>query len=256
MPETGERQGWDDLAALDPFWAVLAVPGRRFGGWEPEPFLKTGRETVAMVLDAGARFGLPARRRDALDFGCGAGRLTLALSQHFERCLGLDISEQMIARAHELMRGIDNCRFAVHDGPGLEPLATGSFDLVLSYLVLQHIPLADEKSRLIAEFVRVLRPQGLLAFHLPSQLAIWRRIQPGPRLYLLLRRAGLPRRALYQALRIHPIRMSFLPRPRVVEIVQAAGGRVLDVQDLKAGAGVISTEYFVTKDAPGAALPA
>jgi SAM-dependent methyltransferase len=247
---SGDREAWEDLAALDPLWAVLAVSGRRFGRWDRDGFLQTGKETVAGVLRTGARFGVPEGHGTALDFGCGAGRLTLAISEHFDACLGLDISEQMLGKAREHTRDRVNCCFAVHDGNDLLELQTGTFDLVLSYLVLQHVPPAAAKASLIAELVRVLRPGGLLAFQLPSQLALWRRVQVGPRLYSLLRRAGVSRRVLYADLRLHPIRMSFVARSRVLDIIQAAGGRVLDVRDLRAANGVISTEYFVTKDAP------
>jgi SAM-dependent methyltransferase len=200
------------------------------------------------MLGDGERFGLPLARHDALDFGCGAGRLTHALAGSFEQCLGLDISAQMIDEARQITSGIENCRFVVHDTPDLAELATSSFDLVVSRIVLQHIPAAGAKARYIMEFVRVLRPGGLLIFQLPSQIPPRHRIQPRPRLYGLLRRAGVPRETLYQQLHLHPIRMSSLPRQRVVQTIEASGGRVLDVRELTSTGGVISNDYLVTKD--------
>jgi SAM-dependent methyltransferase len=249
MPGRSQRQDWEDLSVLDPYWAILSDPARRFGGWDREAFLQSGREAIDAMLRDGVRFGLPLARHDALDFGCGAGRLTQALSGHFERCLGLDISAQMIAEAREVTEGIENCRFAVHDIPDLAPLDTSSFDLVVSRIVLQHIPAADAKERYIAEFVRVLRPGGLLAFQLPSRIPAWHRIQPRPRLYGLLRRAGVSRTRLYQQLHLHPIRMSFLSRSRVLGVIAAAGGRTLNVGEQQVTGGVISSDYLVTKDA-------
>jgi cyclopropane fatty-acyl-phospholipid synthase-like methyltransferase len=35
------------------------------------------------------------RRLEALDFGCGIGRITQALAAHYASCVGLDISEEM-----------------------------------------------------------------------------------------------------------------------------------------------------------------
>jgi SAM-dependent methyltransferase len=248
MRGSSQRQDWDDLAVLDPLWAILADPGRRFGGWDREAFLQTGRETIDAVLRDGAPFGRPIGRHDALDFGCGAGRLTRALSEHFERCLGLDISPQMIGEARENTRDVRNCRFAVLNGMDLASLDTSSFDLVVSYLVLQHVTAADVKARYVAEFVRILSPGGLLAFQLPSQISAWRLIQPGPRVYGLLRRLGVPRAVLYQQLRLHPIRMSFLTRSHVLALINAAGGRTLNVRERTVAVGVTSTEYLVTKD--------
>jgi SAM-dependent methyltransferase len=200
------------------------------------------------LLRDGARLGLPIGRQDALDFGCGAGRLTLPLAGHFARCLGLDISAQMLGEARENAGAVANCRFAVHDEPSLTSLETSSFDLVVSYLVLQHIEAADAKAQLIAEFVRILRPGGLLAFQLPSRISAWRLVQPGPRLYGLLRRAGVSPQVLYERLHLHPIRVGYLRRSRVLGVIDANGGRTVDVQEGLVAVGVTSSNYLVTKD--------
>jgi SAM-dependent methyltransferase len=104
----------------------------------------------------------------------------------------------MIDKAREVTADSGNCHLALHDTRDLSSLDTFSFDLVVSLPVLQHIPAADAKARYIAEFVRVLRPGGLLVFQLPSQIPAWHRIQPRPRLYRLLRWAGVPSGMLYQ----------------------------------------------------------
>jgi SAM-dependent methyltransferase len=248
MPATSARQDWEDLAVLDPYWAILSEPARRFGGWDRDAFLRSGRTAIDALLGDGARFGLPLARHDALDFGCGTGRLTRALSSHFERCLGIDISAHMIDEAREINTDIENCRFEVHETADLSSLDTHSFDLVVSLIVLQHIPAADAKARYIGEFVRVLRPGGLVAFQLPSQIPVWHRIQPRPRLYGVLRRAGVSPAMLYQKLHLHPMRMSFLTRSRVLAVIEAAGGRTLNVRERRVEGGVISSDYLATKD--------
>src|SRR5438067_2408881 len=151
------REDWEDLAALDPYWAICSERERRFGGWDREAFLHSGAETVQRTLRAGARFGLPAARGDALDFGCGTGRLTLALAREFERCVGIDISARMVEQARELGAGVENCSFEVHEPPDLARFADASFDLVLSRFVLQHMPSTRAKERYIGELVRALR---------------------------------------------------------------------------------------------------
>jgi SAM-dependent methyltransferase len=247
MSGDSQRRDWEDLSVLDPYWAILSEPARRFGGWDQEAFLKSGQEAVDALLRDGARLGLPLARSDALDFGCGAGRLTRALSAHFARCVGLDISAAMIDEARALNEDLENCRFAVHDLPDLASLGPDSFDLVVSRFVLQHIPAAETKARYIADFVRVLRPGGLLAFQLPSRIPALHRVQPRPRLYQVLRSAGVSRTLLYRQLKLHPIRMSSLAPSRVRQVIDAAGGRTLEVRQEKAAGGVTSSEYFATK---------
>src|SRR6476619_5133169 len=113
MAGSRQRRDWEDLSALDPYWAILSDSQRRHGGWDTDAFMCSGVEEVARLLDEGARLQLPRERHDALDFGCGAGRLTLALAREFDSCVGLDVSARMVAEADERARatGVANCRF-------------------------------------------------------------------------------------------------------------------------------------------------
>jgi ubiquinone/menaquinone biosynthesis C-methylase UbiE len=248
MPTGKQRQDWEDLAVLDPYWAILSETSRRFARADRDSFRESGRGAIDTILRDGAAFGLPLARRDALDFGCGAGRLTRALSPHFARCLGLDISETMIAEASQMAEDSPNCEFIVHDSSNLAMFETNSFDLVVCQIVLQHIPARDAKAGYITEFLRVLRPEGLLALQLPSWIPARHRIQLRPRLYGFLRRAGVSRAMLYQRLHLHPIRMSFMDRASVVRLISAAGGRTLDIRDHTVAGGAVSTDYLVTKN--------
>ena len=74
---------WETLARTDPFWAVLSDPAMRGNRWKREECFRTGRVEIEEVLAYVAGRGLELRRREALDFGCGVGRLTQALADHF-----------------------------------------------------------------------------------------------------------------------------------------------------------------------------
>lgn len=250
MAGSRQRRDWEELSALDPYWAILSDSQRRFGGWDADSFAHNGVEAVALVIADGARFSLPRERRTALDFGCGAGRLTLVLAREFEQCLGLDISELMVAEARQraAATGVANCTFDVHDGATLAGIGGDSFDLVVSRLVLQHVASAEAKARYIAELVRVLRPGGLLALQLPSRMPPLRRLQPRPRAYGLLRHIGVPPATLYYRLHLHPIRMTALPCARVTAVIETAGGRILQTRDEPAAGGATSSDYLATKD--------
>jgi SAM-dependent methyltransferase len=247
MTGQGQRRDWEDLATLDSRWAILSHPGLRFGGWDEEEFRRSGRQDVSELLAIAARLGLAGERHAALDFGCGAGRLTGALGEHFERCIGLDISAQMIeeARAAAPPAGTE---FAVHEGDDLARFAPDSFDLVVSRFVLQHIAARRAKLRYIAELVRVLRPGGLLALQLPSRVPALHRLQPRPRLYGLLRRAGVSPARLYNQLHLHPIRMSALTCARVERTIVETGGVVHEVHEQLLAGGVVSCEYLAGKE--------
>lgn len=226
----GERQAWEEIAAQDPFWAVLSFPGQKYGRWDIERFLQTGDREIDEVLLHGERLSHPARRERALDFGCGLGRLTAPLARRFDTAVGLDISERMIAGARHLHAGVPGCEFRINPWPDLRDYADSSFDLVYSGRVLQHLPGRTEIERYLAEFLRVVRDDGLVAFQLPHELPLRARVEPRRRLYLMLRRMGMSSRFLYWRLGLHPNRILSVPTSQVVDLLSSRGARVLDVE--------------------------
>ena len=46
----------------------------------------------------------------AIDVGCGTGQATLALAQHFDRVVGIDISENQISEAGKSIDGDEKLR--------------------------------------------------------------------------------------------------------------------------------------------------
>ena len=106
----------------------------------------------------GERFG------DALEIGSGTGYFSLNLVQLgvIERLTATDISPGMLARlaATADALGVENVSTVTTEAEEL-PFEDESFDLVFGHAVLHHIPDLD---RAFAEFRRVLRPGGMIAF--------------------------------------------------------------------------------------------
>lgn len=69
-----------------------------------------------------------------LDIGCGAGELSLATAREHPQCrvVGVDISPQLVAVAHERGAGQDNVAFAVGDAASWIPAANERPNLLLS----------------------------------------------------------------------------------------------------------------------------
>jgi len=242
-----QRRDWDDLAALDPYWAVLTRPGKRFGGWDGAEFFATGTTEADSLMERAARLAHPRERRRALDFGCGLGRVTRALARHFDTCVGVDISEDMLAGARRANATVEGVSF-VRAGD-LSRFPDREFDLVYSTIVLQHVPDRSAIGAYIAEFCRVLRPDGLIAFQLPSHIPAIYRLQWQRRLYSVLRRLGVGAPFLYRRLRLQPMAMSFVPEPAVVRLLNSLGARVLDVETESAAvaSGMKLTSYYATR---------
>ena len=161
---------WTRLGREDPLWAVLTDRGRSGGGWGSDEFLATGEQEVRTLLERLAAAGLDPARGRAVDFGCGAGRLSHGLAvAGFAEVIGLDISPTMRAKAEEIVPD-EACRFRAVEGPGLEAVETGSVDLVYTCRVLQHMP-PDLAHGYIREFYRVARPGAVVVFQMPTEPA-------------------------------------------------------------------------------------
>ena len=93
---------------------------------------------------------------EVLDLGCGTGRHSLWLASAGATVTGVDFSEGMLEEARA-KPGAEAVRFLVHDLARPLPFAAGSFDLVVSGLVLEHLAALDA---FFAEARRVLRPGG------------------------------------------------------------------------------------------------
>jgi 2-polyprenyl-3-methyl-5-hydroxy-6-metoxy-1,4-benzoquinol methylase len=208
------RNTWQTLGESDPLWAVLTESDRRGGKWDPEEFFATGRRLIAEVMALADELRLPVARADALDFGCGAGRLTQALAEHFESVVGVDIAASMVETARGYNQH-ENCRFQLNERPDLQVFPDESFDFVFTTIVLQHMAPALALGY-VAEFARILRPGGLVVFSLPSQpsgTVVGRlyRVVPEPVVN------ALKRRVLGAAIEMHGVPMETLV-PRLTEL--------------------------------------
>jgi 2-polyprenyl-3-methyl-5-hydroxy-6-metoxy-1,4-benzoquinol methylase len=131
-------------------------------------FFETGRRDVAATLAQIKRFygNVPTAR--ALDFGCGVGRLVLPFAQHFGHVVGVDVSPDMIAEARKncAANGVGKVDFVLSDND-LRSL-TGSFDLIHSYIVLQHIPVVRGLA-LTDRLLSLVNPGGVAVLHYSLQ---------------------------------------------------------------------------------------
>ena len=256
MSGESHRDAWEDWGAVDPLYAILTDPRYRHGGGDPAEFLAGGQGTVQMVLGEAARAGVVPRRDAALDFGCGIGRLTWALGEQFQSVVGLDVAASMVRRARQLHATRERCAFAQHHGSDLRQYPDATFDCVLCLLVLQHLGSEHAIVTYLREFVRVLRPGGLLAFQLPSKVpappsppplntAEGLRRRAGP----LLRRVGVGAGVLYRRLDWVPeMTMTAVPEEQTVDVLRGAGATVVHASEPETDrGGTVSRLYYVTR---------
>lgn len=116
---------WLDEIATDPAYREVVTP------------------LLLEVLD-------PAPGRRYLDLGCGEGRVMRAAADGGAAVHGLDLSEELAARAGDAV---------VARLPGI-PMRDASYDGVYSVLTLEHL---EDHATFFAETARVTRPDGVLA---------------------------------------------------------------------------------------------
>jgi SAM-dependent methyltransferase len=165
LAERDTDADWRELGATQPYWGVLTQPDYRTENLTPanlEAFYATGAEHIRdIVRRLKAATGKQAGGR-ALDFGCGAGRLTEAMTAYAKSVTGFDISPGMLAEARK--RG--------GKATYVETLPHGPFDWINSFIVLQHIPPARGLA-LIEDLLARLAPGGLVSLH----VTVWREPQ-------------------------------------------------------------------------------
>jgi len=219
------QRTWEGLAQTDPLWAICTDPAKQNKQWSSDEFFATGKNEMGVVLRCIAELGVSIdRTAPALDFGCGVGRLTRALAEHFAECWGVDISPTMITMAKEFNRDLPRCTFLLNEEDRLEGLQDNYFGFVYTSIVLQHM--AERYIRkYISELLRVLRPGGVLVFQLPDSLRGSALTRIRANVALRTRLNSALRNQAPRGMEMHCIR-----EPKVRKLVQASGARVVDVR--------------------------
>jgi len=169
------QRNWDEFGKRDPLWAIRTCPDTLGGRWDVAAFFRSGDAHVAALVHRLDELEKTARR-SVLDFGCGVGRLSQAFATRFDECWGVDIAPSMIERAREFNRHGERVHYVVNDAPDLSRFPNDRFDLVFSFIVLQHIR-PELSIRYIRDFFRVCAPGGAVVFQLPSHIVV----EPLPR---------------------------------------------------------------------------
>jgi SAM-dependent methyltransferase len=236
------QENWDGLAKLNPTWAILTERN----DWDINEFFHTGCIYISKILNHIKSRGYNLNCGKALDFGCGMGRLTQALSQRFNNVIGVDISPTMVELANKYNKYKEKCQYIINNGDDLKQLGNSSFDFIISHITLQHIqPIYAIKY--ILEFLRILAQGGILVFQLPSRLALCNVknfiINYSPNVLLRIYRSIRNYNNLSPRMEMYMIK-----EKKILNILKANNAKIVDiVKDASAGNEYVSLTYFVTK---------
>ncbi|MBI5477859.1 MAG: class I SAM-dependent methyltransferase [Deltaproteobacteria bacterium] len=176
---TDPGEHWKRWGETDPYFGVFSGDEYRTGRLDDaarDRMFASGETHVEELFSAvrrhyDAQFS-PGR---ALDFGCGVGRVALALARRSQSTVGVDISQGMLDEgARNAARyGVSNVEWVLGDD-GLTRLS-GAFDFVHSMLVFQHIRPANGY-RIMQRMLSALSPGGVAALHVIYRLDQPRRV--------------------------------------------------------------------------------
>jgi 2-polyprenyl-3-methyl-5-hydroxy-6-metoxy-1,4-benzoquinol methylase len=135
---------WKQIAEQNPYWGVLSAEkfkGHELGEPELKEFYQSGHifvQNLLAFIRAHIAPGFSPTR--SLDFGCGVGRLLGPFARISKQAVGVDVAPSMLEIAERNLKamGIDNVQYVLSDDSLSR--VEGDFDLVNSFIVLQHIP--------------------------------------------------------------------------------------------------------------------
>lgn len=167
-----EKQVWEKLGAKNPYYGVFTAERMRKENLDSEnlnEFFSSGVAYVDKVWEQIENHFKPNfKPKQALDFGCGVGRLVLPLAEKCGSVLGIDISDNMLAEARKNAsnENVSNVKFENSQKILFE--MKEEFDFVHSFIVFQHI--RPNRGEVIFEkILKMLKTGGIGVLHVTFQ---------------------------------------------------------------------------------------
>lgn len=160
---------WEKFGEENLYFGVYTVDKFRNENLDKEnlsEFFDSGEIYVQEIWDEiEAHFTPDFQPKNALDFGCGVGRLTLPLATKCKSVLGVDISSNMMKEAEKnaVSANLSNIEFKQTN----QFLSENGekFDFVHSFVVFQHIN-PKEGEKIFENVVKKLETGGIGVLHL------------------------------------------------------------------------------------------
>ena len=216
-------KNWEGLAQNDALWSILTDNKQKGEKWDKSQFFESGKLEVDGILQfVKSKNIAPIDFKNAMDFGCGAGRISRALSKHFEQVTGVDASPTMLKLAElENKDFSEQLSFVLNQKEDLSQFPDNSFSVAFSVITLQHIP-SEQSVNFIREFIRVTKPGGLAIFQVPTkdvrELSLLQKIKTFVRIRERLALLGIGKGFNMD---MHPV-----AEEKVRQLVKQAGGEI------------------------------
>jgi ubiquinone/menaquinone biosynthesis C-methylase UbiE len=168
MAKTGTDRDWEIWGKENPYYGVLTDPKFLSANLSDEAlheFFGSGEQHVDHLCRLiRTRIRSDFEPRSVLDYGCGTGRIAIPFARRAQRVVGIDVSPSMLEEARKSCSrfGIERVQLLHLDE--MDSLEPGSFNLIHSFVVFQHVPVARGEV-LMEKLVRLLAEGGIGALH-------------------------------------------------------------------------------------------
>jgi SAM-dependent methyltransferase len=219
LPPGVDRGLWDYLHAAD-----------MVAGYDAQ--MRASPLAAADVAFCEAAFPSPGR---LVDLGCGTGRLCAYFARMGFACVGVDLSEEMLAAAR---RNAPEATFFKANLVDLSELPDRSFDYAAClFSTLGMVRGADNRTRVLAHVLRLLEPGGRFVLHVHNRFfrGLGGRNVFVHRLRTLFGRTGAGDITMPQAYGGAPLTLHHFTRREATGLLDAAGFAVAEVRGVGTG---------------------
>jgi ubiquinone/menaquinone biosynthesis C-methylase UbiE len=142
--------------------------------WSDDEFFASGELAVSHDIHTDITNicqGKDPKDMRIIEIGCGAGRLTQALSNFFGEVHAVDVSGEMVRQARAALGHRPGVHFYQNNGCDLEVIPALEYDFAYSAIVFQHIPSREIIENYVREVHRLLKPGALFKFQVQGYIA-------------------------------------------------------------------------------------
>lgn len=215
LPTGVDRGLWDYLHATD-----MAA--------SYDETMRTSPLATADVVFCEQAFPQPGR---LVDLGCGTGRLCRHFAAKGYECIGVDLSDQMLAQAHQASSGL-RIEYLKGNLVDLTQLPQGSFDYAAClFSTLGMVRGAENRVKVVANTFRLLKPGGRFVLHVHNRYFRglgWKRVL-GQRCQTLLGHTNAGDITMPQAYGGAPLTLHHFTRREVLSLLAVTGFAVQEV---------------------------
>eukprot|EP01084_Bolivina_argentea_P275963 470726_1 len=161
------KHTWNDYGKHRPYWGVINRDEYSTPNITDDDlldFLITGVTIVNKSLDSIRKYNVTLNYNRALDFGCGACRLSLSLASYFDIVYSMDISEFYLNECSNNAKKFEMNNIVPMINDGSVNLHGIKVDFIFSLITIQHNP-PEIQQYTIKRLLQLLNPKGVAYLH-------------------------------------------------------------------------------------------